>query len=325
MIEEVINPFESTVKPFCDCNFPTTLRDDIHEIVTCKCGEDIISDDLQWEWDSAGSESYVNGKNITFHPTYSSGTAVVRGKSALKKGMIHYWEIRVLTQLSGTDQMFGVGTNEVNLTEFNYTYTSALGLNGNSWAFSYRGFKQHNGESSIYGNKINQGCIVGVLLDLSLGYIEFFINRRSLGIAYRNIPTDKSLYPMVCSTASKSSIRLITSLSFEDSLIYRSYETIVKNGLLKSLQILPGLEHLLLRYWYLNPPPRYSSQTNSNELSIEDEIILLKKMSKRQKIEKIEEHADSEEEFDLYKNAFIEPVKDKTIEDSEEEIYHFLL
>lgn len=131
---------------------------------------------------------------------------------------------------------------------------------------------------------------------------------------------------MVCSTSSKSSIRLITSMCFEESLLYRSYETIVKSGLLKSLEILPGLKPILSKYWYLNPPPRYSNQTNSDELSIEDEIILLKKLSKRKKIEKsVEEQVDSEEEFDVYKNVFSEPVKDKTLEDNEEEYFHFIL
>lgn len=221
--------------------------------------------------------------------------------------------------------MFGVGTADVDLSEFKHSYTSALGLNGNSWGFSYRGIRQHNGESKIYGNKINQGCVVGVLLDLSLGNMEFFVNRRSLGIAYRNIPTDKFLYPMVCSTASKSSLRLITATSFEDSLLYRSYETIVKNGLLKRLEVLPGLKPLLSRYWYLNPPSTYTNRVNLNEMSIEDEIILLKKLSKRRKFDKVEAPVDSEEEFDLYKNAFSEPVKDKSLEENEDEIFHFLL
>lgn len=221
--------------------------------------------------------------------------------------------------------MFGIGTADINLTEFQHSYTSALGLKANSWAFSYRGVKCHNGECSIYGNKINQGCIVGVLLDLSLGYIEFFVNRRSQGVAYRNLPTDQSFYPMVSSTSSKTSISLITSTCFEDSLLYRSYQTIVKNGLLKSLLSLPGLEHHLSRYWYLNPPPRYSNRANSSGLSIEDEIILLKRLSKKTKVESTEENMDSEEEFDLYKNAFSEPVKDKTFEDNDEEMFHFLL
>lgn len=222
--------------------------------------------------------------------------------------------------------MFGVGTEDVDLTEFKHSYTSALGLNANSWAFSYRGLLQHNGVKTMYGNKLKQGCIVGVLLDLSLGLLEFFVNRRSLGVAYRNFPRDKALYPMVCSTSSKSSIRLIASTCFEESLLYRSYKTILNNGLLKSLQTLPGLKPILSKYWYLNPPPRYSNRGNSNELSIEDEIILLKRLSsKRKKLEKNEEHADSEEEFDLYKNVFSEPVKDKTLEDSEEDFFHFLL
>lgn len=110
MIEQVISPFESTVKPFCDCSFPCSqqlwgIKDaDVHDIVKCRCGEQEVPN--QWEWDdTSDSESLISGKNITFHPTYSSGTAIVRGNEPLKKGMIHYWEVRVLTMLSGTDQV----------------------------------------------------------------------------------------------------------------------------------------------------------------------------------------------------------------------------
>lgn len=108
-IEQVIHPFESsTVKPFCDCNFPSSIdiRDNIHEYVNCSCGEDINLNESRWEWDdSLCSDSYISGKNVTFHPIYSTGTSIVRGKVPLKKGMIHYWEIRILSQLSGTDQV----------------------------------------------------------------------------------------------------------------------------------------------------------------------------------------------------------------------------
>lgn len=108
MIEQVILPFDfESVKPFCDCYFPNPLdirRENIHQIVTCKCGEEDVSDDWDWEPNSQ-SESFINAKNITFHPTYSTGTAIVRGIKPLEKKMIHFWEIRILTQLSGTDQV----------------------------------------------------------------------------------------------------------------------------------------------------------------------------------------------------------------------------
>lgn len=219
--------------------------------------------------------------------------------------------------------MFGVGTEDVDLTEFHHVYTSALGKYDNSWAFSYKGHIQHNGKSSIYGNKISRGSIVGVLVDLSLGYMEFFINRRSLGVAFRNIPTDKDVYPMICSTACKSSMRLITSTYFEDSLQYRSYETIVKNGLVKKLKVLPGLQRVIEKYWYLNPRPLISKSKKA-EISIEDEIVLLNKMSKRNKLY-LEDQIENDEHFDLYHNAFIPPVKDGYLEENKDDFYHFLM
>lgn len=83
---------------FCKCN----QEDADH----CVCGEN-DSNILNWNWhdeDNADvSKLVIDGQNVTFHPTFSQGTAAVRGSHSLDKQMIHYWEIKIITNMTGTD------------------------------------------------------------------------------------------------------------------------------------------------------------------------------------------------------------------------------
>lgn len=76
--------------------------------------------------------------------------------------------------------MVGVGTDAVDLKEYQYQFTSALGLDDNSWGFSYRGMIHHGNVLKYYGESYTQQCIIGVYLDLSRGHLEFYVNRRSV-------------------------------------------------------------------------------------------------------------------------------------------------
>lgn len=112
--------------------------------------------------------------------------------------------------------MIGVGKGSVNLMEYRYKFASALGLDNKSWGYSHRGrhlflrisllyllykiFRfanlmsqninyynffyltfagmiQHKNILKYYGKPFSKGCIVGVYLDLSLGTLEFYLNR----------------------------------------------------------------------------------------------------------------------------------------------------
>lgn len=57
-----------------------------------------------------------------------------------------------------------------------------------------------------------------------------FFRCRPQGIAYKNIPIDKStpIYPMACSTSARSSIRLINASSFVECLQFRCMKIITK-------------------------------------------------------------------------------------------------
>jgi len=61
----------------------------------------------EWAWDNSvqtsASRLIVDGREVLFHPGYSSGTAAVRGDKPCVTGTEYYWEIKVLTLLYGTD------------------------------------------------------------------------------------------------------------------------------------------------------------------------------------------------------------------------------
>lgn len=145
--------------------------------------------------------------------------------------------------------MIGIGTSSVDLSSHQYKFASFLGLDNQSWGYSYRGLIQHQGRMKYYGKKFSVGCIVGVYVDTFKGHLEFYINRRfvnlvfyfiynfircvfplhsSQGIAYRNltIAPGTLLYPMICSTSAKSSVKLINAIENRESLQFRCMKVI---------------------------------------------------------------------------------------------------
>lgn len=68
---------------------------------------DFFSSKHEWTWDDKLSTSSIrlseNNLNVTFHPVYSTGTAIVKGNESLEKGRHHFWEILMITHIYGTD------------------------------------------------------------------------------------------------------------------------------------------------------------------------------------------------------------------------------
>lgn len=71
---------------------------------TCRCGEDTCQT-IDWSWDrqTVQPQTIINGHTISFHPIFSQGTSVIRSDRPLAPNMIHYFEIKVVHWLSGTD------------------------------------------------------------------------------------------------------------------------------------------------------------------------------------------------------------------------------
>nr|CAD7596633.1 unnamed protein product [Timema genevievae] len=212
----------------------------------------------EWTWDSAQTNPAVVLKNenreVLFHPVQSSGTAAVRGCTPFTPGSEYYWEIKVLTPTYGTDLMIGVGTEKVDLLKSEFVFCSLLGLDQESWGYSYKGLIHHDSSSQVYGGPFSQGAIVGVHLDMWRGTLAFYLNRIFLGVAYNSLQCRK-LYPMVCSTACQSAMRLTYSYSSRSSLQLHCLRLIVSDKhWLQRLYKIPGLRAQLNQaYWWLTP------------------------------------------------------------------------
>ncbi|XP_077286025.1 uncharacterized protein LOC143911137 [Arctopsyche grandis] len=227
----------------------------------CRCEEDHQNNEWQWKLPENESEEIRFGaftaftmdrREVTFHKVYSTGTAVIRGNTPLVADHHYYWEIKILTELYGTDVMIGVGTENVNVQSVAHRFTSFLGLDSDSYGFSYMGRIQHDGKIQQYGRKFGQGVIIGVHLDMWLGTLQFYINRKPMGIAFNGLKKHTVLFPMVSSTASQSAIRLIYSMSCPASLVYHCTKSLAQNpAAVETLRRIPGFKNFLQKAFWI--------------------------------------------------------------------------
>lgn len=265
-------------KSYCDCwSYQNSGK---KQTSLCKCGDN-DSEELEWKWDAPDYPTTTKvgdgGVSVTFHPVYSQGTGMVRGDCPLARGRHHFWEIKMTSTVCGTDLMVGVGTGQVDLVAHKYRFVSALGLNEQSWGFSYRGITQHDSESRYYGQKFGAGSIVSCHLDLFRGTLEFYLNRLPLGIAFKNLPVDGSceFYPMVSSTAAKSSIKLLNSSSFPECLQYQAMRSISRNpSTLNELRRMPRGFRYRTKLWYLQRTEKFIYQKTMTKNRTQEAIFL---------------------------------------------------
>uniref|UniRef100_A0A1B6C1E4 B30.2/SPRY domain-containing protein n=1 Tax=Clastoptera arizonana TaxID=38151 RepID=A0A1B6C1E4_9HEMI len=240
------------VKP---TTLPSFVCDSCLEDPVTSCDEEMLIEGREWAWDktvtTAATLLSKQNREVRFHPGYSSGTAAVRGDAAFLHGRIYYWEIKMLTALYGTDVMVGIGTKNAKLDKFAYQFCSLLGSDKESWGFSYTGKLQHNGKSHFYGPPFGKGSVVGIYLDMWKGTLEFFVNRRPLGVAFKNLQ-GLQLYPMVCSTAAQSAMRIIVAVSQPVDLKLLSLRLLsTDNEIMQTLIRVPGIRRYLISMWWI--------------------------------------------------------------------------
>ncbi|CAB3227316.1 unnamed protein product [Arctia plantaginis] len=247
-------------KPFCDCFADNSKSNSLEDIPGCKCGEH-SKDIREWQWETSTNteSSWVkmtpDQTEVTFHPFYSSGTAVVRGSAPLEHGYHYYWEIKMLTEPYGTDIMVGIGTHKVDTTSSRYRFTSLLGQDKESYGLSYTGAVRHKEIVTRDGPGFCKGTVVGVKVDLWQGTLEFFLNRQSRGISFYNLRRHPSLtlFPMVSSTAAQSTMRLIYAGSWQASLLVDAAK-ILGTSFPGDLNLPPGLKSRMKnQFWMMLP------------------------------------------------------------------------
>ncbi|CAG7834217.1 unnamed protein product [Allacma fusca] len=251
------------------------------EIVACECTPEMehsVCEECrrrsvhEWSWGGLESGKIIfqnNRKDITFNPGFSVGTAAVRGEVALQKGYHHYWEIEMSTEVYGTDMMIGVGTDQIDLNGYSHSFVSLIGMDKHGWGLSYSGDIHHAGKSQKYSERFGQYAVIGVHLDMWAGTLEFYLNRKPLGIAFRNLQ-GHTLFPMISSTAARSGMNLIFSRSYPSSLQIQSLLSIGKNigfpkntSIFKCLELPPGLIEIIKNnYWWIVTNKTAESQEN---------------------------------------------------------------
>ncbi|CAJ0957589.1 unnamed protein product [Ranitomeya imitator] len=207
-----------TGESYCSCDsqndaYCSSLHT-FHQIKSCQCGEE--DDYFDWVWDDCSKSTATvlgcDNRKVSFHMEYSCGTAAIRGNRVLSEGQ-HFWEIKMTSPVYGTDMMVGIGTSDVNLDKYRHSFCSLLGR------MPRVGVSHTQGDKSSFSTRFGQGSIIGVHLDTWHGVLTFYKNRKCIGVAATQL-RNKKLFPMVCSTAAKSSMKVIRSCSCRTSLQY---------------------------------------------------------------------------------------------------------
>ena len=191
----------------------------------------------EWSWDASCKSECIslstNSKTAYFFDdpySISRGTAGVRGTQPATSG-IYYYEVKVTEPLYGTSVMFGYGTEETRLHYDNFDYVNLIGKDANSWGLSHKGTIWHNNKSQSYCEAFfDKETIVGVLLNTFEGTIEYFINGKCMGCAFRDLDlTRAKVYPMISSTATDIELELTDSFKLVYTLQYLSCSVICKH------------------------------------------------------------------------------------------------
>jgi len=224
---------------------------------TLACDDGKTASTHDWTWDAKDrSKSVVleqQNTQVVFHPTYSSGTAAVFGSLPLISPHHHYWEVKMLSPVYGTDVMVGLATMEINTTSHTHSFASLLGHDNHSWGFSYNGFAQHGGKKVIYGSRWGEGNTVGVHYDSWRGTVEFYLDKKPLGLAFSGLQ-GKEVFPIVSSTAAKSEMKLLTAQSFPNNLQFSCLKKLsdkLPGSSILQLYLPPGLRNFIQNnYWF---------------------------------------------------------------------------
>lgn len=238
-------------KPICSCWNSDDESDPGNP--DCGCGEEL--DVVEWRWaEPTGSRVQLSDdrKQVICHPFYSSGTAIAKGDVGMVHNTQYYWEIKIQTEPYGTDVMVGLGVGTMNIEESAYDYKSFLGNDSDSYGLSYSGAICHN--ATVTGDSAGfcKGTVVGVRVDMFMGSLEFYLNREPQGVSFNDLKRHDTLYPMICSTAAQTVMRLTYASSWSESLLVRAGKILASS--VSYIELPPGLAYTMINQFWMTLP-----------------------------------------------------------------------
>jgi hypothetical protein len=148
--------------------------------------------------------------------------------------------------------MIGVCTRDFEYNTFTRVYKSLLGHDDLSWGLSFSGRIQHDGHFVEYMDPFNVGDIIGVRLDMNTGTVEFSRNGQWKGVAYHGLNRQAGLYAIVCSTAAKTKMRLLSSncsfSSLQACCCYAIAKNVTSEAGVRVLPLPTSLKTMVLDY-----------------------------------------------------------------------------
>ncbi|KAB7500764.1 E3 ubiquitin-protein ligase, partial [Armadillidium nasatum] len=132
--------------------------------------------DVGFHKECAGSFEYKDGLEISSKDNFStvySDTCIYDGK----------WQYEVLLGSKGVMQ---IGWATINCT---FSQENGVGDTRSSYAYDGNRQRKWNSSTSKYGELWSIGDVISSTIDLEKGEIAYYRNGRSMGIAFKNIPT----------------------------------------------------------------------------------------------------------------------------------------
>lgn len=131
----------------------------------------------------------------------AKGYGAVLGTGAVTCG-VKYWEVQLERAREGDGVFVGVADEDVALD------THLFATRGVVWGFACATGHKFHTAIEYYGEPCNDGDVVGVLLDMESNRLSFYVNGRTLGVAFTGIPSTR-LYPVFFLTFIGQKVKLL--------------------------------------------------------------------------------------------------------------------
>lgn len=157
---------------------------------------------VTWDFENKGNGIIEQDGLTASSPNRNTTLRASHGKSSGK----WYWEIELL---NNDWAIIGIVDEVLPIPSLVYNTKHAR-------AVYARTGNKYSGGSLTYGSSLVAGDILGIAVDLDVGNIEFFINGVSQGVAFEDLDTMNTIYPMFTSGTATETVYVKANFGQQD-------------------------------------------------------------------------------------------------------------